>query len=111
MFGVNTAPPGLRSLSTGAFNGKHGIVHTKQFLDGWVFVEALNSFAITHPPQPLSPAHLFICAIHDYYSGCEKVAQNPTVLIASRNSYKTLPKGLFQLYSISNLATSHTRKS
>ena len=64
-----------------------------------------------HPPQTLSPAHLFICAIHDYYSGCEKVAQNPTVLIASRNSYKTLPKGLFQLYSISNMATSHTRKS
>ena len=57
-FGVNTAPPRLRSLSTGALGGKHSIVHTKQFLDGWVFVEALNSFAITHPPPPPTPTPL-----------------------------------------------------
>ena len=55
-------------------------------------------------PYPLPPAHPLICAPCDITMVVNKGAQNPAVLTEIYN-YKTLAKRLFQLYSISDMAT------
>ena len=57
----------------------------------------------THPPYPLLPTHPLQHAIGDITVTVKKFKSQQCYL-ARRNSYKTLAKRLFQIYSISGVA-------
>ena len=56
---------------------------------------SLPAHSLPPPTQPPSSTNLLICATHGIIVVVKKVAQNPTMSLASRNSYKTLAKRLF----------------
>ena len=61
------------------------------------------------PTLPLLLTHPLINATHDIAVVVEKAAHNPTVLqLASRNSYKTLTKQLFQFYGYNLAQENHS---
>ena len=66
-----------------------------------------------HPPHPLMPTHLppITCAIRDITVVVKKLLKIQWQQLASRTSYKTLAKRLFQLYSVFDIATIQHKKT
>ena len=68
----------------------------------------LPNLSTTHP-TPFLPTHPLICATCDITMAVLFKIQQ--CQIASRNSYKTLAKRLFQLHSVSSMATVSHKKA